>query len=56
MGRRTKYPHGMVIMSISTDPETAELFEKLRGDCPRGDFLKELLEVYLAHVEEKAGV
>jgi len=43
MGRKRKYPRGVVILSISTDPETAQEFEERRGDLPRGEFLKRLL-------------
>lgn len=44
MGRKRKYLKGVVILSISTDPDTANEFETRRGDRPRGEFLKWLLE------------
>lgn len=42
---RRKYPYGYVILTMSVEPEVAKEFEERRGDKPRGEFLKWLLEV-----------
>jgi len=45
MARSKKYEGAPVILTMSVAPEVAKEFEERRGNKPRGEFLKWLLEV-----------